>query len=461
MPVAGYFGGRGRTVLRKMKERYGDEEGERVFYATAKKRGQEPKTEWVQTSGGLMEFRGMGGGGGSGKVNAPTFAYKTVYGSAPSGYLSGRTDAPKKSWGGHQVDVGLKNRWLDELDRLPVEIRSTEEGKSEERPAFVIFRMPKGEDDMADAMAAKLRQYPATYSRAEVGQGGRPRICVAGKIWNTSQGWQQWWDKLPGRIAKAYNEITPVKEWVQTSGGLMEKKSYHKTKRKRLAYAAKIGAVAGALGGGIGGADYATGTGKRSTVRHNRFMQQQHKAMSSMERGLGMDPGKPYVPQKSPGVLMHTVGGAAVGSMVGAGLGVGAEYLNMRKERQAAKLRRRKAVKRLKKNEECGIIHRGAPDTLPGQMVGFSQLTEAKKKGPMQKLKANRVKLDPKERAEVMERGAVWHHGPNGEKTPGVWKSKDPKTGKCTYVCNTHRAMQAKPTLKGAINAFKFIKTTA
>ena len=58
-----------------------------------------------------------------------------------------------------------------------------------------------------------------------------------------------------------------------------------------------------------------------------------------------------------------------------------------------------------------------------------------------------------------MSRGAVWHHGPNGEETPAVWKSV--VDGKTWYICNTHRAAQIKPTLKGAINAYKFIETTA
>lgn len=75
------------------------------------------------------------------------------------------------------------------------------------------------------------------------------------------------------------------------------------------------------------------------------------------------------------------------------------------------------------------------------------------------KLKKNRKPLSDEERAEVMKRGAVWHHGPNGEETPAVWKSV--VNGKTWYCCNTHRAIQIKPTLKGAIKAFEFIKTTA
>jgi hypothetical protein len=80
--------------------------------------------------------------------------------------------------------------------------------------------------------------------------------------------------------------------------------------------------------------------------------------------------------------------------------------------------------------------------------------------GPrMASLKKGRRQLDDKERKQVMAAGAVWHHGPQGEETPAVWKAV--VNGTTWYVCNTHRAYQAKKSLKAAIRAFKFIKTTA
>ena len=84
-----------------------------------------------------------------------------------------------------------------------------------------------------------------------------------------------------------------------------------------------------------------------------------------------------------------------------------------------------------------------------------------KKKSEFQRLQDNKIKLTDEERAEVMKRKAVWHHGPNGEETSAVWKAKDGK-GKVWYITNTHRAWQKRPTLKGACNIYhSFIKGTS
>lgn len=95
---------------------------------------------------------------------------------------------------------------------------------------------------------------------------------------------------------------------------------------------------------------------------------------------------------------------------------------------------------------------------LDGDAVNLPEPVE--EGGPkMKTLKLNRVELDDDERKQVMRRGAVWHHGPQGKPSPAVWKSEI--RGKTYYVCNTHRAAAVKPTLKGAIRAFDFIKTTS
>jgi hypothetical protein len=39
MPVSQYYKGSGSEVMRSMQDRYGEEDGKRVFYAIANKRG--------------------------------------------------------------------------------------------------------------------------------------------------------------------------------------------------------------------------------------------------------------------------------------------------------------------------------------------------------------------------------------------------------------------------------------
>lgn len=43
MPIDRYYKGEGSKVMSSMKKRYGDKEGERVFYATANAKGMKPK----------------------------------------------------------------------------------------------------------------------------------------------------------------------------------------------------------------------------------------------------------------------------------------------------------------------------------------------------------------------------------------------------------------------------------
>jgi|SRR6478609_9023342 len=86
------------------------------------------------------------------------------------------------------------------------------------------------------------------------------------------------------------------------------------------------------------------------------------------------------------------------------------------------------------------------------------------------KLQKNKVPLSKDERIKCFEKDAVWHYafstnpinGKKEKKVCAVWKSKDPKSGKFTYITNTHRAWNKAPTLEGAIDRYhKFIKETA
>lgn len=67
-------------------------------------------------------------------------------------------------------------------------------------------------------------------------------------------------------------------------------------------------------------------------------------------------------------------------------------------------------------------------------------------------LKKNKVKLTPEERDQAMKGGAVWHPGSSDKPTCAIWKSV--VDGKTYYGSNTHRAFQAKSTMKAAIKAY-------
>lgn len=140
------------------------------------------------------------------KINAPTFAYKTVYGKMPENNLMGRTNSPKKIWKGIDVDKNLKDEWLEELNSMGLEIRSTDEGKSTERVAFVAFRMPKEKDDLYKKFEENLRQEKDLFISSDIGMGNRPRICVAKDIVVGEEGWEEWWSSLSGKIKRAYGK---------------------------------------------------------------------------------------------------------------------------------------------------------------------------------------------------------------------------------------------------------------
>lgn len=156
--------------------------------------------------------RTKGRGMQQGKINAPTFAYQTVYGRDPPQFLRGRTNSPKKLWKGLYVDEGLKDEWLEDLNALPIDIRSSEEGKNDLRPAFVMFRMPPDLDDLHQDMTEQLGEFSDLITASSIGQGARPRICVANKLTKHDPEWEKWWNELPSKIKSSYERTLEKNE---------------------------------------------------------------------------------------------------------------------------------------------------------------------------------------------------------------------------------------------------------
>lgn len=97
-------------------------------------------------------------------------------------------------------------------------------------------------------------------------------------------------------------------------------------------------------------------------------------------------------------------------------------------------------------------------------MFTFNDYLLCEGSSDFQRLQKNKKPLSDEERAECLKKKAVWNNHPNPKynPVPAVWKSVHPKSGKNTYITNTHRAYNTAPTLKGAIRRYHdFIKGTA
>lgn len=141
-------------------------------------------------------------------VNSPIFAYHAVYGKFPDPPLTGRTNMPKRMWNGVEVDKHLKDKWLEELNSIPeIEIRSSDEGKSKERVAYIVFRMRDPKDDCKiQNISEKLNEIEGLYSEINIGKEKRLRAVVAGKVKYGDENWEKWWSNLAGKIKGVIRE---------------------------------------------------------------------------------------------------------------------------------------------------------------------------------------------------------------------------------------------------------------
>lgn len=139
------------------------------------------------------------------RMNAPEFAYYTIYKKMPSTPLRGRIDTEHKTWNGILVDAPLKDEWLNELNTIKnIEIRSSCAGHSKERVTFVIFRPKNQDEDYVKTIVDKLNKCKDTFANYNLGVQGFYRICVTTKNYydenKDNKKWATWWKKLPNCI---------------------------------------------------------------------------------------------------------------------------------------------------------------------------------------------------------------------------------------------------------------------
>ena len=146
--------------------------------------------------------------GGPGKLNAPSFAWEVVHGKPLPSFRRGRAPNTKeRMWNGIGVDEKLKDKWLDALKNLKgVEIRSSCQGHAPDRewPSFIIFRIK--DESKVKNVVKKLHNGKDTFCKADTGNMGFTRICVATPLYAGCQNnslWVKWWSTIAKRIQES------------------------------------------------------------------------------------------------------------------------------------------------------------------------------------------------------------------------------------------------------------------
>jgi len=147
------------------------------------------------------------------KLNSPTFAYYTLYRKYPDFAIRGKSDSAKKLYNGIYVDKNLKIEWLNKLNKLPIEIKSTEEGKDNIRISHAAFRLYEPDcynEQKAKEISNNINKYTNFYSSIDFGMENKWRIMVCGSNWmnkTTIKDWEKWWENLLIVLKKTTIEI--------------------------------------------------------------------------------------------------------------------------------------------------------------------------------------------------------------------------------------------------------------
>lgn len=135
-------------------------------------------------------------------LNAPEFAYYTLFGKEPKGGIYGREGShPKKKIQGIDIDKEIPTKAIRELIRInEIEMRSSCQGSSKERPSFIIFRPVNQDKSYVKKLVKCLNKEKNIKCDYNIGKGNWFRICVTWNTWAGEKGNEKWWLSLPGKI---------------------------------------------------------------------------------------------------------------------------------------------------------------------------------------------------------------------------------------------------------------------
>jgi hypothetical protein len=141
---------------------------------------------------------------GPSKENAPTFIYKILYGKEPRTPIRGMINSEEKLYKGIYIDKNIPDDSLDELNSIKeIEIRSSCEGHSPERPTFIIFRLKNNSDEKrVKILVEKLNRYKDIKAGYGYGNMDELRIGVTTNLYydKNPKKFEIWWLELPKKI---------------------------------------------------------------------------------------------------------------------------------------------------------------------------------------------------------------------------------------------------------------------
>jgi len=158
---------------------------------------------------GMFRFKPNNNQNATGKMNAMTMAYQTVYNKLPINPIRRQFNNTEKLYHGMFVDSELDNKWLDDLNNIDeVEITSVCSGHDADRISHVIFKPINQDVYYLEQIVNTLNNNRfKTKSMKNIGMGGHYRICVATRNWyvdgQNNDSWRNWWQDIATRIKKA------------------------------------------------------------------------------------------------------------------------------------------------------------------------------------------------------------------------------------------------------------------
>jgi|SRR6056297_1946668 len=140
-------------------------------------------------------------------MNAPEFIYSILYGKHVN--MRGRTvNHPEKIINGIGIDKAIPTESINELNNIQeIELRSSCQGDSLEKPTFIIFRFRNNPNqDYINQFCKKIND-GKYYCGSNLGRQGFYRVGITGKLYYTDESekeFEKWWMELPDKIQQSF-----------------------------------------------------------------------------------------------------------------------------------------------------------------------------------------------------------------------------------------------------------------